>query len=431
MKSVLLFCVFAISPFAQTTGASPVATPDKPPATGTKTKTKKVTGSASTVKKTQGDPGKVAASAAPLNDSAPAPKVQTPKTAETTAGVSPTQVNSQPPSATAAGPAQVVVVPIVVNTGQFAPGLFATASPYLVAQHADNSYVTAANPARQGEVIVLWGTGFGPANPAAGPLANAVTVTIGGQPAAVDFVGAVAGGLFQINVHVPFINDGDAGVVATVLGVSTPTTGNLVSIGGNPVRITSISSPSFVASGDTADVQYLADGANLVELSAPAPDGTGQLVIAALSTTSGTFSFAVRATQTYTLRASSGTFKAWKTFTINSGSTVCAPYTPPSFDARTASIAFNNDGRGSVDVRLYNPADPTRPFSGQAYSIPQGANYFLGSPAVVVRGDWGVRVGDSCPVSVGSSAPYYAGHNWQESGNTAHGLTTQGGNGTP
>src|ERR1017187_8511656 len=85
MKSVLLFCVFAISPFAQTqtTGASPVATPDKPPATGTKTKTKKVTGSASTVKKSQGDPGKVAASAAPLNDSAPAPKVQTPKTAET------------------------------------------------------------------------------------------------------------------------------------------------------------------------------------------------------------------------------------------------------------------------------------------------------------------------------------------------------------
>ena len=55
--------------------------------------------------------------------------------------------------------------PFTVNYAEFAPGLFPAASPYIVAQHGDNSYVTTAAPAKPGEVIILWGTGFGPANP--------------------------------------------------------------------------------------------------------------------------------------------------------------------------------------------------------------------------------------------------------------------------
>ena len=125
-----------------------------------------------------------------------------------------------------------------VNYAQFAPGL--SASPYIVAQHADNSYVTTATPAKPGEVIILRGAGFGPANPAvpagqvfsgANPLANTVTVTIGGQNAQVNFAGVVGAGLVQINVHVPSsINNGDAAVVASVGGVSTQTTANMISI---------------------------------------------------------------------------------------------------------------------------------------------------------------------------------------------------------
>ena len=86
--------------------------------------------------------------------------------------ISPSQVNIQPPDDTAVGPVQVVVStangaanPFMANYATFAPGLFTAASPYLVAQHGDNSYVTTASPADFGEVIVLWGTGFGPANP--------------------------------------------------------------------------------------------------------------------------------------------------------------------------------------------------------------------------------------------------------------------------
>jgi uncharacterized protein (TIGR03437 family) len=157
------------------------------------------------------------------------------------------QVNIQPPDDSAVGPVQVVVTTasgasdsFTVNYATFAPRLFPATAPYIVAQHADSSYVTAATPAKPGEVIILWGTGFGPANPTvpagqvfsgANPLANAVTVTIGGQTAAVDFAGVVGAGLVQINVHVPAsISNGDAAVVATVGGVSTQTTANMISV---------------------------------------------------------------------------------------------------------------------------------------------------------------------------------------------------------
>lgn len=163
--------------------------------------------------------------------------------------ISPTQVNIQPPDDTASGPVPVVVTTsggsstaFMATYAQFAPGLFpGAAAPYIVAQHgADNSYVTPTTPAKPGEVIVLWGTGFGAANPAvpsgqvftgANPLANTVTATIGGQTVAVDFAGVVGAGLVQINVHVPAsIGDGDAPVVLSVGGVSTQSTNNMISI---------------------------------------------------------------------------------------------------------------------------------------------------------------------------------------------------------
>ncbi len=163
--------------------------------------------------------------------------------------ISPGQVNIQPPDDAALGPVQVVVTtaagpspPFSVNYAQFAPGLFPASAPYLAAQHADNSYVggyPGSTPAKPGEVIILWGTGFGPASPAvpagkvftgANPLAN-VSVTIGGQPATVDFAGVVGAGLVQINVHVPLsIGNGDAPVVAMVGGVSTQTTANMIAV---------------------------------------------------------------------------------------------------------------------------------------------------------------------------------------------------------
>ena len=80
--------------------------------------------------------------------------------------------------------------------------------------------------AKPGDVVFLYGTGFGPTttplNPeisqsVAYPLAHTgpditaavSTITIGGQPAQVQFIGIVSPGVYQANVVVPQIDSGD------------------------------------------------------------------------------------------------------------------------------------------------------------------------------------------------------------------------------
>jgi uncharacterized protein (TIGR03437 family) len=94
-----------------------------------------------------------------------------------------------------------------------------------------------AHPAAPGDVITLYGTGFGRTEIplAAGALdagvnrtTNPVTVTIGNLPAESFYAGLSPGsisGLYQINVRVPpNAPDGNVPVVATVTSVSGVTT---------------------------------------------------------------------------------------------------------------------------------------------------------------------------------------------------------------
>jgi hypothetical protein len=77
---------------------------------------------------------------------------------------------------------------------------------------------------------MLFGTGFGPTIPAtlpnqivteAAPTANPVKVQIHNQQAAVTFAGLTSAGLYQINVTVPALEDGDYPITAEVGGVRT------------------------------------------------------------------------------------------------------------------------------------------------------------------------------------------------------------------
>jgi uncharacterized protein (TIGR03437 family) len=129
---------------------------------------------------------------------------------------------------------------VTVQKNALSPAFLIFAGKYVAALHADYSLVGAANllpgavttPAKPGETILLYGVGFGATTPpqptgqlvtAAVPLAGAVQVTIGGQTAAVTFSGLVESGLYQFNVTVPNLPNGDAAVVATVGSVSTQT----------------------------------------------------------------------------------------------------------------------------------------------------------------------------------------------------------------
>ncbi len=162
--------------------------------------------------------------------------------------ISPTQINVLAPDDPAIGPVQVQVTTaqqasnsVTVTKSQFAPAFFTIDNgAYVAALHADYTLVGSVSlipgvttrPAQPGETIELYGTGFGPVNPPlltgqliATPsvLANPVQVAIGGVAATVVYAGLVESGLYQFNVTVPNLPNGDAKVVATIGGVSTQT----------------------------------------------------------------------------------------------------------------------------------------------------------------------------------------------------------------
>jgi uncharacterized protein (TIGR03437 family) len=161
--------------------------------------------------------------------------------------VSPGQLNVQSPADDSLGQVQVVVTNSWTSaTGTatlqtYAPGFFAFQGEYVAAVHTDGAYVApvgyfggaaASRPAQPGEVLMLFGTGFGPTTPAvpagqifsgAAPLTDPtqLQITIGGVVATVQFAGIVAAGEYQFNVVVPALPDGDQRIVATIGGMST------------------------------------------------------------------------------------------------------------------------------------------------------------------------------------------------------------------
>jgi uncharacterized protein (TIGR03118 family) len=154
--------------------------------------------------------------------------------------VSPRQINFIAPADSAQGAVPVVVTnngfdsaTVTAQLQQFSPGFFVIQnSKYIIATHADGSLIGPATllpgvttPARAGETITLYGTGFGPTNPPADGLvltapvlaANQPMVSIGGATANVTFAGLSSAGLYQVNVQLPAtLSGGDAVVVAQV-----------------------------------------------------------------------------------------------------------------------------------------------------------------------------------------------------------------------
>jgi uncharacterized protein (TIGR03437 family) len=166
--------------------------------------------------------------------------------------VSPNQVNAQVPSNIATGAQQITVTaagmpsaayPITVNSTQ--PGLYAppqfsiNGQQYVAAFHADlTTYVLPANsiegivsqPAKAGEIIILYGVGFGPVTPnwpageilqAQDKLSQPLQIFFGSVPAAsIRYAGLTPGavGLYQINVVVPPVAASNAVPLTFTLG---------------------------------------------------------------------------------------------------------------------------------------------------------------------------------------------------------------------
>jgi uncharacterized protein (TIGR03437 family) len=150
------------------------------------------------------------------------------------------------PVDTATGPVDVVVsnnsmtsAAASVTMQQVSPAFFLLKDgKSIAAVHSAGGVVGAAalypglsSPAKAGETIVLYGTGFGQTNPtiASGQIVTAPatcvatpTVTFGGAPATVAFAGLVSAGVYQFNVTVPgTVAAGDIPVTITMGSVTS------------------------------------------------------------------------------------------------------------------------------------------------------------------------------------------------------------------
>jgi uncharacterized protein (TIGR03437 family) len=165
--------------------------------------------------------------------------------------ISPTQINAIAPNMPAGsvhvtvtnsnGASQAVNAQLSAETPAFFQwGTYAVATRqnFSIAVKNGTFAGTTTVPAAPGDVIILWGTGFGPTSPLAPAgqetpstttynTATAVSVTVGGKPATVYGAALAPGyaGLYQIAIQIPAsLANGDYPVVATIDGISSAST---------------------------------------------------------------------------------------------------------------------------------------------------------------------------------------------------------------
>ena len=165
--------------------------------------------------------------------------------------ISPGQLNVLAPDV-AAGPVTVTVTTpggtgasFTTTASLYGPAFFLWPGSQVVATRQDYSYAVKAGtfagattvPAKPGEVLILWATGFGPTMPAAPSgvpvpgsggyaTASAPTVTINNTQATVYGAALAPGsaGLYQIAIQVPStLADGDWPIQASIGGALSPT----------------------------------------------------------------------------------------------------------------------------------------------------------------------------------------------------------------
>jgi uncharacterized protein (TIGR03437 family) len=167
--------------------------------------------------------------------------------------ISPAQINAMFPDDGSTGPVSVQVTnsqgssgTLSVQKAAYSPALFRFSvenGVYAIAQTTDGKLVgnylvgtdlgifNQMRQANPGDVLTLYGTGFGPTSPALpsdtlvgapAPLASPVTFSIGGMNAPVQWAGMIGSGLYQFNVQVPALAlAGDLVIVAQIAGYRT------------------------------------------------------------------------------------------------------------------------------------------------------------------------------------------------------------------
>lgn len=162
--------------------------------------------------------------------------------------ISPNQINFLVDEDETTGPVDVVVTtptgesfPVIAEKTALRPQLFRfdpEGRVFAAGVHLDGTFLGPAGlfgaavttrPAAPGDIVQLFGTGWGPTDPptpieqivtGATPLASPVTVRLGDVEATVQFAGLVGSGLYQINLIIPDLPSGEYVFNAEINGVT-------------------------------------------------------------------------------------------------------------------------------------------------------------------------------------------------------------------
>lgn len=163
--------------------------------------------------------------------------------------ISPGQINAMFPDDGSTGQVSVQVTnsqgssgSLLAQKAAYSPALFRFPDPdrqYVIAQTTDGKPVgnfkvgydqgipSQVREAHPGDILTLYGTGFGPTSPALPSdtlvgtpalLASPVTFRIAGTVAEVQWAGMIESGLYQFNIKVPNVAGGDLVIVAEIAG---------------------------------------------------------------------------------------------------------------------------------------------------------------------------------------------------------------------
>jgi uncharacterized protein (TIGR03437 family) len=158
--------------------------------------------------------------------------------------ISPSQVNILTPPDAMSGSVQVVLtnngavsMAFTATAQDLSPSFFVFDGTHLAAAHLNGSYVGPTTlypglttPAKPGELVVLFGNGFGPTSvpvvsgsiTQGGTLMTMPAIRIGGVTASLQYAGLAAPGEYQFNVFVPSsLADGDQPITASYGGLTT------------------------------------------------------------------------------------------------------------------------------------------------------------------------------------------------------------------
>jgi uncharacterized protein (TIGR03437 family) len=173
--------------------------------------------------------------------------------AATDPGCATDQINALTPLDSTTGPVQVVVTNGTTPTTPFTATMqtvvpsFLLFSPlgYVAATHLNFSLIGpptlfpgASTPAAPGEIVVVYGVGFGlpsatvtsGSSTQTGSLPSLPSCSIGGAPATVGFAGVISPGLYQLNITVPTTAQAaDDAISCAYSGATTPA-GDLLTV---------------------------------------------------------------------------------------------------------------------------------------------------------------------------------------------------------